>query len=148
MKETFTLVGEGLAKKGARFVVTEIPDSCKSCNLFEACMKKVVVGRTYEVVEVRNRWHYCRLHDGKLIVVKVLELPMEVVLRKQIAMEGAILKFSPMECNEARCKLKEYCRPSGLRSGERIKILKVLEDVSEMALCSKNMVKALVEIIE
>lgn len=148
MREVFTLVGEALAKKGSRFIAVETPEVCKSCSLFEVCMKNIVVGRAYEVIEVRNRWHYCRLHEGKLIVVKVLELPIEVVLKKQIAMEGAIIKFSPMECNEIKCKLKKYCKPSGLRTGERIKILKILEDVSEMALCSKNMVKTLVEIIE
>lgn len=148
MKELFTLVGEALAKKGSRFVAIEKPEICKSCNLFEICMKNMVVGRTYEVVEVRNRWHYCRLYEGKLIVVKVLELPIEVILKKQIAMEGAIIKFSPMECNEMKCKLRRYCEPSGLKIGERIKILKILEDVSEMALCGKNMVKTLVEIID
>lgn len=148
MRSTFTLVGEALAKKGSRFVAIEAPEACRSCNLFEVCMKNIVVGRTYEVIEVRDRWHYCRLYEGKLIVVKVLELPIEVVLRKQIAMEGAIIRFSPMECDEVKCRLKRHCKPSGLRAGERIKILKVLEDVSEMALCSESVVKALAEIIE
>jgi len=148
MREIFTLIGESLAKKGSRFIAIEKPEFCKFCNLFEVCMKNIVVGRSYEVIEVRNHWHYCKLYEGKLVVVKVLELPIELVLKKQIAMEGAIIKFSSIVCNEEKCKLKKFCKPNGLRIGERIKILKILEDVSEIALCSKNMVKTLVEIIE
>ncbi|MCS7097782.1 MAG: UPF0179 family protein [Candidatus Methanomethyliaceae archaeon] len=148
MRETVTLVGEGMAKRGLKFMAIEAPQICKSCNLFDICMKNVIAGRFYEIIEVRGRKHYCKLYEGKLVVVKVVELPMEIILRKSIAIEGAIIRFSWIECNEMNCILRNLCKPIGLKIGERIKILNVLNDVSEMALCGKEMVRVIVEVAD
>lgn len=148
MKEVITLVGEGIAKKGLKFTAIEAPQICRLCNLFDICMKNVIAGRSYEIVEVRGKKHYCKLYEGKLVVVKAIELPMEIVLKKNMAIEGAIIKFSWIECNEMNCALRNLCKPIGLKIGERIKILNTLDDVSEMALCGREMVKVMIEVVD
>ncbi|MCQ5341234.1 MAG: UPF0179 family protein [Candidatus Methanomethylicia archaeon] len=139
-REIITLLGN--AKKGMKFIAINPPDLCKSCKLFSICLERLVPGRKYEVIEVRDKQHYCQLSNEKINVVKVIEEPIEIALRKQIAIEGAIIKFSWNECNEFKCKLRELCKPLGLNIGDRIKIIKILEDLSEMAFCGEEIVKA------
>ncbi|MGQ9759229.1 MAG: UPF0179 family protein [Candidatus Methanomethylicaceae archaeon] len=148
MKELMTLVGRGQALKGFRFIVSTPPDICKECKFFNICMGRLVPGRIYEVVEVREKQHYCQLYEGKVTVVKVVEAPMEVLIKAQVAIEGAILAFSQEECDEKGCRLQGLCRPEGIRRGERVKIVRILEDLSELALCGKRFRKALVMVVD
>ncbi|MCC6013730.1 MAG: UPF0179 family protein [Candidatus Verstraetearchaeota archaeon] len=144
-REIITLLGN--AKKGMEFIAINPPEICKSCKLFSICLERLVPGRKYKVIEVRDKQHYCQLSNEKINVVKVVELPIEIALRKQIAIEGAIIKYSWIECNEFKCKLRGLCKPLGLNIGDRIKIIKILEDLSEMAFCGKEIVKVEVVVI-
>lgn len=148
MKEIMTLIGEGQASKGFKFVVSSPPDVCRECRLFSVCMGRLVPGRVYEVVEVRDKQHYCPLYEGKVTVAKVVEAPMEVVVKTQAAIEGAILAFSHGECDEKGCRLEDLCKPKGIRKGEKVKIVRVLEDLSELALCGKGYRRALVVVVD
>lgn len=147
VKEIVTMVGETQASKGFKFIASTPPGVCKGCRLFNVCMGRLVPGRVYEVVEVREKQHYCQLYEGKVWVAKVMEAPIEVLIKTQFAVEGAILSFSKEECEENGCILKSYCRPEGIMKGEKVKIVKVLEDVSEMAFCGKNLRKVLVSVV-
>ncbi|MCQ5362575.1 MAG: UPF0179 family protein [Candidatus Verstraetearchaeota archaeon] len=148
MKEIVTMVGEGQASKGFRFVASTPPEVCKRCRLFSACMGRLVPGRVYEVIEVRDKWHYCELYEGKVVVAKVAEAPMEVLVKAQFAVEGAIISFVYEDCREKGCTLKGYCMPEGIKKGTKVKITKIMEDVSELALCGKNLRKVHVITVE
>ena len=144
MKEIVTMVGEAQAFKGFKFVASTPPEVCRRCKLFGVCMGRLVPGRVYEVVEVRDKQHYCELYEGKVRVAKVFEAPIEVLVKAQFAVEGAIISFMHDECMEKGCRLKGYCMPEGIPRGTKVKIINVLEDLSELALCGKNLRKVLV----
>ncbi|MEM4204612.1 MAG: UPF0179 family protein [Candidatus Methanomethylicaceae archaeon] len=144
LKEIVTMVGEAQASKGFKFVASTPPEVCRRCKLFGVCMGKLVPGRVYEVVEVRDKQHYCELYEGKVRVAKVAEAPMEVLVKAQFAVEGAIISFMYDECRERGCTLRGYCMPEGIAKGTKVKMISILEDVSELALCGKNLRKVLV----
>ena len=148
MKEVVTMVGETQASKGFRFVASPPPEVCRRCKLYNVCMERLVPGRVYEVVEVKDKQHYCELYEGKVRVAKVVEAPMEVLVKAQFAVEGAIVLFVYDECRESGCTLRSYCMPEGVQRGKKVKIIKVLEDVSELALCGKTLRKVLVLVLD
>lgn len=148
MKEVVTMVGETQASKGFRFVAASPPEVCRRCKLFSVCMERLVPGRVYEVVEVRDKQHYCELYEGKVRVAKVVEAPMELLVKAQFAVEGATISFVYDECRESGCTLRSYCMPKGVERGKKVKIIKVLEDVSELALCGKTLRKVLVLVLD
>jgi hypothetical protein len=147
-KVIVTLVGEGQAIKGFRFVVAQPPAICKECKLFLVCMGKLVPGRAYEVVEVKDKQHYCNLYEDKVKVAKVVPSPIEVVIKSQHAIEGITITFAGVECEKKGCAIERLCKPEGVKKGEKIKIEKVSESVSEMALCKKKLKKVTALVVE
>jgi len=147
-KEIVTLVGEGQASKGFRFIASQPPDVCRSCKIFIACMGRLVPGRAYEVVEVKDKQHYCALYEDKVRVAKVIQSPIELLVKAKYAVEGATVTFTIEDCTERDCLIEKLCRPEGVKKGEKIKIERVLEDVSEMALCGKKYRKATALLVE
>ncbi|MBM5805215.1 MAG: UPF0179 family protein [Candidatus Verstraetearchaeota archaeon] len=147
-REVVTLVGEGQASKGFRFVASRPPDVCRSCKIFIVCMGRLVPGRAYEVVEVKDKQHYCALYEDKVRVAKVVQSPIELLVKPQYAVEGATVTFAIEECTEKSCLLENLCRPEGIKRGEKIRIERVLEDVSEMALCGRRYRKATALVVE
>jgi hypothetical protein len=142
-----TLVGEGQATQGFRFVASQTPEICLGCKLLKVCMGRLVPGRTYEVVEVKDKQHYCQLYEDKVRVAKVLQSSSELLLKPQHAIEGATVTFTGMECNE-KCPLERLCKPEGVKKGEKIKIEKVSEDVSEIVTCHKKLRKVTAVVVE
>lgn len=142
-KEVVTLVGPGQASPGSRFVASKPPDVCTSCKLFAACMSKLVPGRAYEVIEVREKEHFCPLYEGMVKVAKVTEAPVEVLVKPQHAMEGAIITIEIEACDK-RCPLERECRPEWAAgaSKAKVKVVALLEDVSPLAVCGKKFRKA------
>lgn len=142
-----TLVGEGQATLGFRFVASQPPEICLKCKLFKVCMGRLVPGRAYEVVEVKEKQHYCQLYEDKVRVAKVLQSPFELLLKPQHAIEGATITFAGVECKE-KCPLERLCKPEGVKKGEKIKIEKVSENISEVAACSKKLRKVTAVVVE
>lgn len=147
-REIVTLVGEGQASKGFRFIASQPPDVCRSCKIFIVCMGRLVPGWAYEVVEVKDKQHYCALYEDKVRVAKVIQSPIELLVKAQYAVEGATVTFTIEDCMEKNCLIERLCRPEGVKKGEKIKIERVLEDVSEMALCRKKYRKATALVVE
>jgi len=147
-KSIVTLVGEGQAWKGFRFVAAKPPDICHECKLFLVCMGKLTPGRPYEVIELKDKQHYCALYEGQVRVAKVVPSAIEVVVKPQHAMEGATITFKIIECDKKGCSLEGFCRPEGLKLGDKIKIEKVSEDVSKVALCRKKLKKVTALVVE
>ncbi len=143
-----TLVGEAQASKGFKFVASVPPDMCRQCKLFLACMGKLVPGRAYEVVELKDKEHYCELYEGNVRVAKVMQAPIEILIKPQHAMEGATMVYTGIDCDVKRCPLESRCRPEGVRKGEKVKILGVPEDVSGETPCKKKLRKATVLVVD
>ena len=131
-KYIVTLVGKGLARVGAKFVHGRAAETCRKCNLYRVCIGNLEEGRVYEVVNVRDKKHYCQLVKDYVYVVDVKEADIEANIKSSMAIEGAIITFKPIECNG--CELSRFCNPVGLKDGDKCKILKIIEKVS----CPKN----------
>lgn len=141
-REIVTFVGDVQAKVGFRFVASQPPEVCRGCKLFLACMSKLKPGKVYEVVELKDKEHYCPLYEGTVKVVKVAEAPVEVLVKSNLAVEGATVEPLIEECGK-KCPLKTYCCPEWVEPGKKVKvkIFQVIEDVSERAVCGKKLKK-------
>jgi uncharacterized protein (UPF0179 family) len=111
-------------------------------------MGKLVPGRAYEVIEIKDKQHYCSLYEDKVNVAKVIPSPIEVVIKSQHAIEGATITFAGAECEKKGCTIEKLCKPEGVKKGEKIKIEKVSESVSEVALCKKKLKKVTALVVE
>ncbi|MCQ8892377.1 MAG: UPF0179 family protein [Candidatus Methanosuratincola sp.] len=141
-QEIVTFVGDVQAKVGFRFVASQPPEVCKGCKLFLACMSKLKPGKVYEVVEVKDKEHYCPLYEGSVKVVKVAEAPVEALVKSNLAVEGATVEPLIEDCGK-KCPLKVYCTPEWAEPGKKVKlrICQVIEDVSDKAACGKKLKK-------
>ncbi|MEJ5293365.1 MAG: UPF0179 family protein [Candidatus Methanosuratincola sp.] len=141
-REIVTFVGDVQARVGFRFVASQPPEICRGCKLFLACMSKLKPGKVYEVVEVKEKEHYCPLYEGSVKVVKVAEAPVEAVVKSNLAVEGATVEPLIEECGK-KCTLKTFCSPEWAEPGKKvkIKICQVIEDVSDRAVCGKKLKK-------
>lgn len=143
-----TLVGEGQASKGFKFIASKPPDVCKSCKMFIACMGRLVPGRAYEVIEVKDKQHFCALYEGKVRVAKVIQSPIELIIKSHYAVEGATVALTLEECNQKNCPVENLCKPEGVKIGDKVKIQKVLEDLSDKVLCGKKYRKVSALVVE
>lgn len=147
-KTIVTLVGEGQSSKGFKFVASIPPDMCKQCKLFLVCMGKLVPGRAYEVVELKDKEHYCALYEGNVRVARVAQSPIEILVKPQQAIEGATITYASIACEIKRCPLEGTCKPEGVKKGEKVKIVGVPEDVTGQLPCRKKLRKATVLVVD
>ncbi len=147
-KGVVTFVGEGQAAVGFRFVASAPPEVCRKCKLFLVCMGRLKPGRAYMVIELKEKEHYCPLYEGKVRVAKVVQAPIEALVKPQFAVEGATVTISIEECGEKACSLAMVCRPEGVRNGDKIRIEKVGEDVSKVVPCSKRLKRVTALVVE
>lgn len=147
-KTIVTLVGEGQSSKGFKFVASVPPEVCRQCKLFLVCMGKLVPGRAYEVVELKEKEHFCGLYEGKVRVARVIQSPVEILVKPQHAMEGVTMVYAGIQCEVTRCPMEKVCKPEGVRKGEKVKIVGVPEDVSGQIPCKKKLRKATVLVVD
>jgi len=122
------LISEKCAKIGYKFVHEGGAEECKNCPLRKACIENLEEGRVYEVIGVRRKSHTCPLHGEKVVVVDVVQAAVEAAVKKRLAIEGVIISYHPIVCDEP-CRFKLICQPQGLKSGDRVKIEKLLEEI-------------------
>ena len=142
-------MGEGQAIIGFKFVASQPPEVCVSCKLFKVCMSRLATGRNYEVIEVKDKEHYCALYEDNVKVAKVVQAPVELLVKPQMAVEGAIITYETEDCNK-KCPLEKPCRPEWAKNGEKVKVKieKILGDVSDMAICRKKFRKVTALVVE
>lgn len=104
-------------------------------------MDKLSPGRIYRVVKVRPRRIVCPIHEGGGVVAEVVLDDVEAAVDTRVAVEGAVIAFSPQLCEEVECPSRELCQPQGLVEGDRCKILRVGEGIS----CPMN--RSLVKVV-
>lgn len=147
-KTIVTLIGEGQCTKGFKFIASAPPEVCRQCRLFLACMGKLTPGRAYEVVEIKDKEHYCPLYEGKVRVARVAQSPLEILIKPQHAMEGATMVYSGIECRMKGCPMESVCRPEGVRKGEKVKIIGTPKELTGEVPCRMKLKKATVLVVE
>ncbi len=143
-KQLLTLIGEGQAKIGHIFKIFSIPEECRRCPLFQACMSKLKVGRKYRVVEVRRinipRIEKCLLTGEALVPVIVEELPLKIAIPySPNIVEGIITTYTVVD---PTCQGRFSEDFNAIKPGTKIKILKILSTVT----CNNK--KYLITIVE
>ncbi len=131
-KLLLTLIGEGQAKVGHIFKLVAIPEECKRCRLYSACMGKLKLRRKYRIVEVRRlnlpRVERCLLTGEPLVPVIVEELPSIVALPAGLnIVEGVVTTY--VETDRA-CQISLVKKFGGelveISCGTKVRILKIL----------------------
>jgi len=136
-----TLVGELQARPGFKFVFEGPADACYNCKLKDVCAFKLEPNTIYTVVEVLGKKHKCALREGWVVVAKVVESEVEAMIEAKMAVEGAIITFRKVKCQEASCPYYGLCQSPYVKEGEKYRILKVY---NEHRMCKgKKMIKVL-----
>lgn len=134
-EERKSLIPAELAFRGFRFIFEGITDICRSCRLKSACVDGLEEGRVYEVMEIFPKKKFeCPLH-GKLILVTLRRANIIVALPSGV-IEGATIHYRPIECELVTCKNFQYCRPDGLKPGDKIRLVKEIGPFKSS--CSKT----------
>jgi len=117
----YTLMGKDLVKKGVQFIAQD-SEECKKCRYYPTCIKNLEIGRRYVVKELKDKVFKCKL-SGEAVLIGVEPAEIPLLVEKKKAIEGLTLKFKPLSS-----KKKELLNPQGLKSGDKIKIIKILDD--------------------
>jgi len=125
-----TLIGSAYAKKGTKFVYLGETSLCKQCEYYNVCQSNLEKDRVYEVIDVKNVTHPCELHYNDVVLVEVQEAEIISVLPSKKAIEGAIVEFDPLVCDNHNCNFFNICNPVGLIKGDKVQVTKVLEKIN------------------
>ena len=127
-----TLVGEQLAVEGKEFIYLGANSECRNCQLKTVCFN-LKPGRNYRITKLREKSHDCNIHEGKVIVVEVEELPLTVAVSNEPS-EGATVSIEKKECKNIGCDSFDICTTTALQNGKTYTVKKVYEKLS----CPKN----------
>jgi len=127
-----TLVGEQLAVEGKEFIYLGANSECRNCQLKTVCFN-LKPGRNYRITKLREKSHDCNIHEGKVIVVEVEELPLTVAVSNEPS-EGATVTIEKKECKNIGCDSFDICTTTALQNGKTYTVKKVYEKLN----CPKN----------
>jgi hypothetical protein len=127
-----TLVGEQLAVEGEEFTYLGSNNECRNCQLKTVCFN-LKPGRKYRITKLREKHHDCNIHEGKVVVVEVEELPLTVAIPRE-SPEGESTSVKKQACKNIGCDSFEICTNIGLQNGRSYIIKKVYEKIQ----CPKN----------
>ncbi|MCJ7697406.1 MAG: UPF0179 family protein [Thermoplasmata archaeon] len=118
-----TLVGEQLAVEGEEFTYLGSNSECRNCQLKTVCFN-LKPGRKYRITKLRDKHHECSIHEGKVVVVEVEELPLTVAIIKELT-EGSTTTVEKKECKNIGCDSFEICTSTALQNGKIYTVNKV-----------------------
>ncbi|HVQ00937.1 MAG TPA: UPF0179 family protein [Candidatus Thermoplasmatota archaeon] len=122
-----TLVGEQLAVEGEEFIYLGSNSECRNCQLKTVCFN-LKPGRRYRITKLRDKNHDCNLHEGKVVVVEVEELPLTVAVPEEFP-EGKTTTVRKQTCKNIGCDSFEICTNLGLQNGRSYTVKKVYEKI-------------------
>jgi uncharacterized protein len=145
MEKNLTLIGIKLAKKNRKFLFNGAAEECKNCNssLKAVCLDKLEKGRIYEITNVRKIVHPCFLHEEGVTVVEIKRASIQAAIDSKLSHEGATITFH-FDCEEVPCSNSHACKPPGIQSGEKWKIIKIVGNLPQT--CKKGKKLVLVEL--
>lgn len=124
-----TLIGTGLAEVGKEFYFEGPNWKCQDCKLKGVCFN-LEKGSRYRIVEVRNQKHECPDFDGDSVVaVDVEKIPTRASIPKKQAIEGGIITFQEIKCNNIGCENYQRCRAYGKQDGQKYHIVRICGDI-------------------
>lgn len=123
-----TLAGELLAVEGEEFIYLGSNSECRNCQLKTVCFN-LKPGRNYRITKLRDKTHDCTIHEGKVIVVEVEELPLTVAISKE-PVEGAPVIIEKKDCKNIGCDSFDICTTTAFQNGRTYTIKKVYERIT------------------
>ena len=135
-----TVIGERQAKVDGRFIYLGPLTECKECKLKGVCFN-LDAGALYRIVEVRAVKHDCKVHEEGVRVVKVEKERMEGAIGKKGALEGTIITYEVIKCDNLGCENYHLCHLQGIDKGHKARIAMILGDLG----CSEG--KKLVRVV-
>jgi uncharacterized protein (UPF0179 family) len=118
------LVDRNCAKIGYEFLYLGMADECSKCDIRVSCHHNLEKNRRYRVLSIKGSNHPCKLFT-EVSVCEVKEVGIEAALIPGSAFEAAHLTFNPIPCENVFCDWAIYCRPEGLKGGDRCVVEKV-----------------------
>ncbi|MBD3263343.1 hypothetical protein GF374_03110 [Candidatus Woesearchaeota archaeon] len=118
-----TLIGEKLAIEGEEFIYLGPNSECKNCRLKTVCFN-LKPGRKYKIEKLREKQHDCNVHEGKVVVVEVSEMPISTAIDKNLP-QGTTTKVEKNDCGNIGCNNYEICTNIALQKNKTYKIKKV-----------------------
>lgn len=119
-----TLIGEHLARVGARFLNERPCEAAPTCPVARAC-QNLVWDRPFVVTAVRNVHHdVCKVHEDGVRVVEVEEAPLVASLEASKT-RGTMARWNPPVCHIRGCPNWDRCFSHGLRAGEEYELAQV-----------------------
>jgi uncharacterized protein (UPF0179 family) len=129
MMPLVTLIGERLAKEGKVIIFHGVSMGCKDCKLKSVCLN-LDEGSRYVIRNVRENSHECKIHDGNVRVVEIERVPLATAVAQKNVVEGALVTYNPVNCNNPGCVHFRKCRPVGLKKGTKGKVVRLGSDMS------------------
>ena len=117
-----TLIDARRAVHGYEFIHYGSAEPCRDCELAQVCIDNLELGRRYRVIGVRGYEHACKIYD-KVKVVEVEEAEIPAAIEKRRAFVGSRITFQAIDCREIFCNNYIFCKPEGLKHGDRCEIL-------------------------
>jgi len=136
-----TLIGEKIAKKDNTFTYLGPINECRNCKLKNVCFN-LKPGRSYQITNLRDKKHNCKVHEGTAVVVEVQELPIITTVDSKFS-AGSKIKIEQKNCINIGCNYYEICNVK-IQKDKEYKISKILEKVE----CPKKLNLQKVELSE
>ncbi len=131
MTSILTLIGVKQAKKGEKFVYMGHAEPCEKCEFYKVCISNLKPKRVYEIIDVRDIEHPCKIHEEGVRVVEVKYSNIPAALEAKQVIQGVTITYSPINCNFYDCRFIDFCRPDGLFEGDKCTIEEVMEKIEE-----------------
>ncbi len=124
-----TLISYLTGREGFKFVYTGPSPECLNCRFNYVCNGKLRVGQVYEVVKVYGIRNKCPINEY-VVTVEVREAVIEVAINRKAVVEGMTITYFKTACDNVRCGNYRKCVPELIIRPVKIKVLKVLNNVS------------------
>lgn len=124
-----SMIGAPYAKEGQTFFYHGIQQECRSCAVRQVC-QNLKPGREYVVKGVRDREHFCPIHEGnKVRVVEVEEAPVHTTILERKTMGTSFTWETPACGPFVGCPNFHLCFTPCLHHGKTYRIKEVKEKV-------------------
>lgn len=122
------LVGEKFVKLGVEFIFYGLVEFCKICKFVGVCVGNFEFGRCYKIFRVRSMFFYfCLLYEGKVRVVEVVELSIEVVIELRFVVVGLVIMLKFEDCFDL--DKRDFFKLEGFFDGDSVKIIEIIGEV-------------------
>ncbi|AGK60878.1 Uncharacterized protein conserved in archaea [Archaeoglobus sulfaticallidus PM70-1] len=144
VNKIITLCGRTWANIGVEFTFIGGRDECEKCRLKRPCLR-LKENAKYKIVSLRDGTvQECPLHDGGVVAVEVVELPIIALLESKKSVEGAKIRYEKKHCEIFNCSMYNLCHPAELMDGEEVVVEKIIGD--SPGVCEKGLSVKVVEL--